>query len=111
MKSWESREILLEHLSTVHSFARVNIKYGCMDVYSMDDSSSSSLSFCHVLPPTIPTVIFVPSSFIKANMSGVISPRGMVSVPSTSKRARMRGFSGVVVVGGGGEVMILFLLL
>jgi hypothetical protein len=46
----------------------------------------------------MPTVIFVDSSFIKANMSGVISPRGMVSVPSTSNRAKMRGFSGVVKV-------------
>jgi hypothetical protein len=46
----------------------------------------------------MPTVIFVDSSFMNANMSGVISPRGMVSVPSTSKRARMRGFSGVVNV-------------
>jgi hypothetical protein len=28
-------------------------------------------------------------------MSSVISPRGSVRVPSTSKRAMMRGFSGV----------------
>lgn len=49
-------------------------------------------------PPTMPTVIFVDSVFMNVSMSDVISPRGMVSVPSTSNRARMRGFSGAIVV-------------
>ena len=50
-------------------------------------------------PPTMPTVIFVESVFIKSSISGVISPRGTVRVPSTSKRAMMRGFAGAIVDG------------
>ncbi len=46
----------------------------------------------------MPTVIFVESVFIKSSISGVITPRGTVRVPSTSKRAMMRGFAGAIVV-------------
>lgn len=42
----------------------------------------------------MPMVIFSERDFRKDIMSGVISPRGMVRVPSTSKRAMMRGFTG-----------------
>lgn len=49
------------------------------------------------LPPTIPTVIFFDRSFINVIISGVTSPRGIVRVPSTSNKARIRGFSGVIV--------------
>ena len=34
---------------------------------------------------------------MKDSMEGVISPRGMVSVPSTSKRAMMRGLAGDIL--------------
>ena len=47
----------------------------------------------------MPTVIFVESVFIKSSISGVISPRGTVRVPSTSKRAMMREFAGAIVDG------------
>ena len=44
-------------------------------------------------PPTMPTVILSERDFIKAIMSGVTSPRGMVRVPSTSKRIKRRPIS------------------
>ena len=34
---------------------------------------------------------------MKASMDGVISPRGMVRVPSTSKRAMTRGLAGDIL--------------
>jgi hypothetical protein len=37
-------------------------------------------------------------AIIKSNISWVISPRGMVRVPSTSKSAMIRGFSGVDIL-------------
>ena len=51
-----------------------------------------SVCVCNV-PPTMPTVIFVESFFMNAIMLSVTSPRGIVSVPSTSKSAKMRGFA------------------
>lgn len=44
----------------------------------------------------MPTVIFSERDFMKDIISGVTSPRGMVRVPSTSKRAMMRGLAGVI---------------
>jgi len=54
-------------------------------------------AFIHV-PPTIPTVIFLLKACIKFIMSSVISPRGIVNVPSTSNKAMMRGFSGLLIL-------------
>ena len=40
---------------------------------------------------------FSPSSFIKDIISGVMVPRGIVSVPSTSNKARIRGLAGAIL--------------
>lgn len=45
----------------------------------------------------MPTVILVERDFMKVSMAGVISPRGIVRVPSTSKRARILGLAGGVI--------------
>lgn len=45
----------------------------------------------------MPTVIFSERDFMKAIIEGSTSPLGKVRVPSTSKRAMMRGFVGVGV--------------
>jgi hypothetical protein len=46
----------------------------------------------------MPIVTFVFNFFINSNISSVISPRGMVRVPSTSNRAMIRGFSGALAM-------------
>lgn len=69
----------------------------------LSSTSSPSCSLClgRSEPPTMPTVTRPCSSARKERTGGEIGPRGGVSVPSTSKRARM-----LELMGGRGEAWI-----